>query len=303
MRFLATVNRNKQHAVDVTVDGTVITYQVRKAFPTASLGGNAPSVMQVDGVDVHGPLNPQDADPSLLSYESGAWSVFGPAGSPVKLDLAAIRNYPDFSDCASFNFFWDYDHLRLERLPGFGEVGSYRLLENVQPFNVFAMSRDNKFTNRQCATLFLHTKPMGTIIVPFKDAPVEDWIVVFNMLEPTLLRISSGEAVEPTISLDVARYDFLPRIAFDDREVQVAADGAATIGFGLTDALGAPLTNDAEIHFESTGGYLPRSRISIVDGRGTVRVVARDLVPGETFKVKAGFKYFSGVDECLVRVV
>lgn len=289
MKFLATQDRNKQFAVDVSINGDAFTYQVRKTFPTAEL----PSAKERVG---------SPFDSALLSYERDGWSVFGPAGTPVRIDLSVIRGFADFADCSSFNFFWDYDHLRLDRLPTFGEVGSYRLLENIQPFNVFAMSRENKFTNRQCATLFLHTKPMGTIIVPFKDSPIEDWIVVFNMLDPALLRISTGEPVTPTISLDVARYDYLPRIAFDEREVQVGADGAAIIGFALTDAQGAPLTNSAYIHFESTGGYLPMSRVAVESGRGSVRVVARDLVAGESFKVKAGFKYFSGVDECLVKV-
>lgn len=289
MKFLATQDRNKQFALDVAVDGDVFTYQVRKAYPTAQLPPEHERATS-------------DCDPALLAYESNGWSVFGPAGTPVRIDLSVIRGFADFADCSSFNFFWDYDHLRLPRLPSFGEVGSYRLLENIKPFNVFSMSRENKFTNQQCATLFMHTKPMGTIIVPFKDSPIEDWIVVFNMLDPALLRLSSGEAATPTISLDVARYDFLPSIRFDDQDVRVAPDGSVVLGFSLTDAQGAVLKNAAEIHFESTGGYLPLSRIAIEGGRGSVRVVARDLEPGESFKVKAGFKYFSGVDECLVTV-
>ncbi len=303
MKFLTTINRNKQLAVDVTVEGTVIVYQVRKAFPTSTLVDRGYSQDMSIPAGVHGPINREDADPSLLAYERNGWSVFGPAGSPVRLDLASIRNYSDFADCSSFNFFWDYDHLRFAALPGFTEVGSYRLLEGIQPFNVFAMSRENKFTNRQCATLFLHTKPMGTVIVPFKDSPIEDWIVVFNMLEPSLIRVTPEAEVGETISLDVARYDHLPRVVFDSPAIEIAPDGSATVGLRLTKSDGAPAFNSAEVYVESTGGYLPRSRVAMQNGQGSVRVVARDLVAGESFKLKAGFKYFSGVSDCEVQVV
>jgi len=52
-----------------------------------------------------------------------------------------------------------------------------------------------------------------------------------------------------------------------------------------------------EVHLETTGGQLARSRLSLDAGKGSFAVSASGLEPGERFKIKAGFRHYSGVAE------
>lgn len=303
MKIHATTNRNKQFAIDFSVTGTTLTYQVRRCYPT-SVRTSHGAVEQIEnGMAMHGPIAPEHADPKDIVYSKDGWDVYGAVAEPVTIYLNNLHEHADFADCSAFNFFWDYDWLRLKALPTYSEVGSYRMLQEVQLFNGLAMSRESRFTQRQCATLLLHTKPLGAIIVPFKDSPIEDWTLVFNMLDPSLCRDLNGGVVQPVISLDTARDDLFPLVVFEKPTVSVSPGGEVVLQISLQDSEGRQLTNSAEIFFESSGGYLPKTRTAVVNGRGQIKVVASHLEPGDTFKVKAGFKYFSGVSDCLMRVV
>jgi len=86
--------------------------------------------------------------------------------------------------------------------------------------------------------------------------------------------------------------------------VEVVADGYAPIVLKLTNPAGAALTQaDADLYLEGTGGYLPRARIRITDGQGTAKVGALGLEAGDSFKVKIGFRFFSGAAETIARVI
>jgi hypothetical protein len=58
-----------------------------------------------------------------------------------------------------------------------------------------------------------------------------------------------------------------------------------------------------EVFLETTGGQIARPRLKLEDGQGSVAVQASALEPGERFKVKAGFRHFSGVAEHWLEVV
>lgn len=62
------------------------------------------------------------------------------------------------------------------------------------------------------------------------------------------------------------------------------------------------LLDSTTIYIETTGGILPLSRVATTDGVVTVRVVAPYNVAGETFKVKFGTKFISGLSETIIKV-
>ena len=52
---------------------------------------------------------------------------------------------------------------------------------------------------------------------------------------------------------------------------------------------------DATLYLEETGGYLPMRRVRSVNGKASFTVHALGLVAGDAFKVKLGFRNYSGL--------
>lgn len=57
------------------------------------------------------------------------------------------------------------------------------------------------------------------------------------------------------------------------------------------------------IYLESSGGYLPAIRVALNQGRGSFRATALGLRPGESFKIKAGWRCFTGVADKRLTVI
>ena len=77
----------------------------------------------------------------------------------------------------------------------------------------------------------------------------------------------------------------------------IDADATDTVDFKMVDADGALIEKDTTVYLESTGGYLPKSRVDVVDGLGSFKVTALGLAAAETFKVKLGFRNYTGVKD------
>lgn len=78
---------------------------------------------------------------------------------------------------------------------------------------------------------------------------------------------------------------------------EIQADATQTVTIRAIDQMtGAPVADAAcDVYLEATGGYLPHVRVPMAGGAASFRVAARGLVAGETFKVKVGYRLFSGV--------
>ena len=92
-----------------------------------------------------------------------------------------------------------------------------------------------------------------------------------------------------------------PSVEFDPTAATVAPEGRVTLGYRVLNPEGSLHSEAAEIYFEATGGYLPLARI-VTRGQGTLSIHAQGLTPGQSFKVKAGFKYYPGKAECRITV-
>jgi len=80
-------------------------------------------------------------------------------------------------------------------------------------------------------------------------------------------------------------------------------DASATVDVRVVNSRGRPIGDVApEIFLEATGGYLPHRRVQAEAGAGSFRFVALGLEAGDTVRLKAGFRHFSGVAEAEIAV-
>lgn len=84
---------------------------------------------------------------------------------------------------------------------------------------------------------------------------------------------------------------------------EVVAGGTARCSLELLDAAGDPLARDCAVYLETTGAYLPKQRVALVAGRADFDAVALGLAAGDAFRIKAGFKHYSGVTDATIAVV
>jgi hypothetical protein len=119
------------------------------------------------------------------------------------------------------------------------------------------------------------------VFIPFVDSSTDDWTLVVNSSAAT----NEGSAlasfnVDNARSISVAAADLLPSISMS----KDGTDISATID---------PVKENVEIYFETTGGYLNKTRVNT----NSSGVATCTVVGAAEGKVKAGFKHFTGKAE------
>lgn len=134
-----------------------------------------------------------------------------------------------------------------------------------------------------------HVKPecirLFWLLTPYKGCTLN---------EATLLLYDDGKLNLSELSIDLQveeRYLAYQQIAIDG-PTAVAAGG--TISLDILQAI--PGTT---IYLETTSGLLNRARLT---NSNTVQFIAQGLEPGETVKIKAGYKYWSGDAEHFITI-
>jgi len=95
----------------------------------------------------------------------------------------------------------------------------------------------------------------------------------------------------------------LPKLTLEG-DAEIRADGYANLTVRAVDAAGKPLADaDATVYLEAVSGHLPESRVSLSAGRAGFRIGALGLEPGQEIRVKAGFRFFTGLAEHRLQVV
>ena len=90
-------------------------------------------------------------------------------------------------------------------------------------------------------------------------------------------------------------YEAFPKFVVTSGGNNIAADGTDTVEFKMVDNDGKTIEKDIQLFLEATGGYLPKQRLTTNKGVGTFKVTALGLTSGEKFKVKIGFRNYTGV--------
>ena len=274
MKVFATQERNEDFAVDMRLEDEVLHVLCRHALPAVNIDGE--SNMSESVVEIR-----------------GDWLIHGEVLLDEAINLSQLRNMPDFHDHAAFCFYRPIG-IRKE------EVSSV----HKQPVNLFMMTSSSKMTGPQFHDNVSGLHPFINVLIPFKDSLFEDWMIGLNVYDPKLDEVSGDLQIFPCAGLDVVRRLELPEVRFQQSQATSSPDGTVEICFYLSDADGQPITgHDAEVYLDTTGGALSLYRVMTQGGRGRTLFRALDLQVGEAAKIKCGFKYFSGTDDCFVKVV
>ena len=144
-----------------------------------------------------------------------------------------------------------------------------------------------------------------SLIIPFKDSPVSDWVLGLHVRSHDMFELVNASAtahpVDAVGGFGSLREIMSPSVEFDPTAATVAPEGRVTLGYRVLNPEGKLHSEAAESYVEATGGYLPLARI-VTRGQGTLSINAQGLTPGQSFKVKAGFKYYPGKAECRITV-
>lgn len=189
----------------------------------------------------------------------------------------------------------------------FSDHAAYNLPESPNTpklFNFWAATKASKETGFDFA-MRSGFNSAASLIIPFKNSPVSDWVLGIHVKKPSDLEVVNGTAEEHPVDavggLGSLREITSPSVEFLSNSETVEPNGVVSIGYKVINADGSTASTPAEIYFETTGGTLPLSRITS-EGTGVLKVVAKDIEAGSTFKVKAGFKYYTGKSECKITV-
>lgn len=189
----------------------------------------------------------------------------------------------------------------------FADHSCYNVFEGSSGvFNMFTNSKSAKLSGQDFALFNGATNSAVCLIIPFKNSPVEDWVLSINVQkdEPEWFELVGATGTEMLINHcghSAGRADNLPLVHFDNASISGDTNEVLELPFTVKNADGTTANIDAEVYFETTGGFLPVTR-KVVKGNGTAFISLRDVPKGERFKVKAGFKNFSGISECQVTV-
>lgn len=83
----------------------------------------------------------------------------------------------------------------------------------------------------------------------------------------------------------------------------IAEDAYATVSIECQMLDGTLRTDcQSEVFLEAVAGYLPKTRVKLVDGIGSFKVGSLGLTAGDTVRVKAGWRYVPGLGDVSITV-
>jgi hypothetical protein len=179
----------------------------------------------------------------------------------------------------------------------------------TDPIPLYTYSMATKMSAPELSrTTYQNNLSVG-FVVPFADSTFEECSVTVN-INPD---VNKGDCVVLGVDPeDVERTDY--SASAQVRElillpgVQVAVpktcspDGMINVQVQVVDANDQPLARDAEIFLEAVNGYLPKTRVKTANGQASVPFMALGLVAGDSARIKAGFKYFSGASDAHIQI-
>jgi hypothetical protein len=213
--------------------------------------------------------------------------VFDADEQEVRINLAALRNRPDWCDHQCY-------FLALKD----GRLGPL--------FSLFVATLPARLAATEFATMSQQSLVIG-INVPFADATDDELFLTVNMNQrcsDTDIELDGDLSLEwsQAASSGTHRTLLLPHLRLSAPPT-IAADGQATITIQLEDVAEEPIQRQATIYLEAVSGVLPRARVTTLQGVATVAVFATGMFPGDQVRIKAGWKYFPGVDDVTLEVV
>ena len=173
----------------------------------------------------------------------------------------------------------------------------------LAPYNAFSQTFQMK---REPRTMRLMGDTEWPVIMtlPYPGAPfTEANFVVRNRAGNAFISNLTGWKVTADRPENDGILGTLPGIKLSAAEVTTSPNGSVNLEATVIDSNGATVPGGSfTIYLEETGGFVPLRRIKTANGKASFRVSAMGMLAGETFKVKAGFRNYSGCAEVLVKV-
>jgi len=174
----------------------------------------------------------------------------------------------------------------------------------LAPFNRYVASRETKARTPRLLALADRNCSLQ-VYVPFASGDLDScsFSVALHPDHGLIGNLDPGTEVTYGDVLSGAQDPF-PGIALIADTLDLAPETYATVTARLMTSAGKPIRDaDAELYLEHTGGYLPKLRVATESGEARFRVGALGLEPGDSFRVKAGFRHYSGVAELAFRII
>jgi hypothetical protein len=164
-----------------------------------------------------------------------------------------------------------------------------------------------RFTGFEMMQMYRITKDnfMLGLNVPFASASFEECFVTVN-LHPSLGGcVVEGVAGEDVEELGYQSHEITREMKFPSVQVKApraaSPDAPVVFDLQLLDGQAQPISDrDAEVFCETVNGYLPKARVMTQSGRAQVKVLPLGLERGDVVRLKAGFKFYPGLDDAQV---
>lgn len=153
---------------------------------------------------------------------------------------------------------------------------------------------------------YLDTEGFGIalqVAQPFADDALDNCTLLLNA-NPIFGYYSNITFKEMSLAQVIARDGFsvFPKVLISG-ENAIESGGLLTATIAIADERTEEIIKrDCTLYLESTAGYLPQTRVKLVNGVGKFKIRALDLEPGDTIKIKAGWKNYSGAAEHVLTV-
>lgn len=171
------------------------------------------------------------------------------------------------------------------------------------PFNIFIETFETK---AKTPRLLDTTDACGSleVYVPFKACDFTECSFSLCLNQEYGLLGNQPMGIEVTYD-DVRNHvqKPFPQVVLSSSQVSISSDAYESVVATITDGNGAIITDaSADLYIESSGGYVPKTKITTVNGQATIRFGALGLTAGDTFQVKVGFRHYSNVAAVAVTV-
>ena len=140
---------------------------------------------------------------------------------------------------------------------------------------------------------------------PFADMPFTECDITAKYHPAFGLTSNADDWIEIDPDLDyLLSFDrYMPKIRLIEGGGNIRADETATVTVEIVDKAGIRIPRNSEIYLEETAGYLPYRRVKAIDGVGTFKITALGLTTGDQFKVKVGFRHYTGLLDVKFKVI
>lgn len=217
--------------------------------------------------------------------------------APVDVDGGSLADQLANNPCVIFSR-TRFDFESIKQRSEFSDYGIWAINESElsygHPFNRIVETVHSK-RHRD------HNARMGEtssikVLVPLEASKESDWSMHIACHPEFPLVINS-----PTVPLGLYETidDVMPTLSAPSL-VEVAPDKMAVIQVLMNNAASAC---EAEIFAETSGGYLPLTRIHTNDQTATFNLLPLGLSNGQSVRVKFGFRFYTGLASTVVKVV